>query len=127
MTNADPHGHERPPVPVRQVATWRDRVFDWMFQQGVSTILLLGLSAAVIHGGRWWLTEGWPEMEREQTKAIQEGYERLHDGFNGDLKMVIEAARAESKSNRELFERLLQELKGTRRAIEKSAEAKNGC
>jgi hypothetical protein len=53
--------------------TLRDRVVEWLFQQGVSTVLLVAIFALLAYFGNYWLKEGLPA----QTKEIQAGYERL--------------------------------------------------
>jgi hypothetical protein len=91
--------------PVNEKKTILERGLDWCFQQGTSTVLLLGLFMFVWINGP------------KHIQAIQEGYEKLVAKFESEQEKTrdsydrsIKAMREEHKLDRESMRSSLREL-----------------
>lgn len=81
----------------------KSRALDWLFQQGVSTVLLAAILGLLAWGGKYMLEHAIPD----HLRSIQEGYE--HNASN--LKDVMDAHIKHSDRERALLIELLREDK----------------
>lgn len=94
---------------------WKDLVFKWLFQQGVSTILLAALLFIMYRGADYIIHDGIPAY----TKFVQDGLADQRKDFSEALSNVMATHAKDSAANREFYERLLAEVRANRKALEK--------
>ena len=95
-----------PEADLTKISGWWDLLAKWLFSQGVSTVLLFAICLGIYVGVPRWL------------EIVNEGYVRQHNAFDAQLKNVLGQMERDQAKDRELFERLLKEVRATKEAIE---------
>lgn len=95
-------------------ANWRTKAVEWIFSQGVSTILLL----MILIGGYQVATYAFGVAVPAHLKQIQEGYERIEKSHDSRVRELIKTFENERTVERQHYENatsavreLVQELR----------------
>lgn len=75
---------------------WKSRAADWLFSQGVSTVLLFAILAVAVYSVR--------DLVPRHLMQIQEGYQRVGE----DLKDVAEKFDKDQDRDQQLLMKLLE-------------------
>lgn len=78
-----------------QTRDWKSRAAEWLFSQGVSTVLLFAIFAIAVYAVR--------TLVPMHLNQIQEGYERVGD----DLKSVADKFDKDQDRDQQLLMKLL--------------------
>lgn len=84
-----------------QAASWRTKAVEWIFSQGVSTILLL----MILVGGYQVATYAFGVAVPAHLKQIQEGYERIEKSHDLRVRELIKTFENERTVEREHYQR----------------------
>ena len=76
---------------------WRSRMYDWLFSQGVSTVLLFAILIAVGYLGNYALTTAVPA----HLKTIQDGYREIQAENKVQQKELLERFKDDRTRDRE--------------------------
>lgn len=89
-----------------------EKFWDWLYKQGVSTVLLILIFGALCWFGHYAVTTAIPQ----HLQQIQDGYEKIQSGFERSqlkhserLKDVIESYKDDQERDQRTIERLLGE------------------
>lgn len=94
------------PIPVKNMVagSWREMIIRWLFDQSVSTVLLVLIFGAIVHG-----------VPNYVLPSIREGYKSNSDALEKTTKLYLDARERETKlimdvheRDRQAFERAVQ-------------------
>lgn len=80
-------------TPTETPSTWKDRLAEWLFSQGVSTVLLVAILAAIAYGGHHAMTTAIPK----HLEQIQRGYKEVSEDHRQTVKEIVDSNERERK------------------------------
>ena len=89
--------HCDPPIP-----TPRQRALDWLFNQGVSTVLLFSILMLGVYVVR--------DILPRHLEMIQSGYERMQEQHDNGLRQALDSFAEQQELNRDLIRQLIDLL-----------------
>jgi hypothetical protein len=99
MTNEDG------PVMVKEKKTLTERAVDWCFQQGTSTVLLLGLAGFLA-----WQAPKYLESNQQFTREIVVKFETEQQKTRDSFTALVGVMREEHRLDRESLRRSIREI-----------------
>ena len=65
---------------------WKDRASEWLFQQGVSTVLLFGIVICLWYGIPW-----WENRHQAERKEMRDELKEARTDYKQSLNEIIRA------------------------------------
>ena len=71
----------------QKINDYRERILSWLFQQGISTVILTAQTASILWIG-WYVVD---KLIPQSIEHIHSGYERTEQQHEKDLKLVLDS------------------------------------
>jgi hypothetical protein len=80
--------HKPTPVPVKPVVTgsWKEMLARWLFDQSVSTVLLISILAVTVYG-----------VPKVVLPSVKDGYKENAESFERIMKIYVDANERQVK------------------------------